>query len=103
MNGSYIKPDESIYLYAYKTGCGIVPKTSNIYGSAYRIMRADSMFGVSQSFDIRRKEINAIDQETKRCTPGAAEGELSRCIANYVDGRLNCSTRCAPLKPKPII
>ena len=93
LNGSYIKPDESIYLYAYKTGCGIVPKTSNIYGSAFKIMRADSMFGVSQSFDIKRKEISAIDQETKRCSYEAAEGELTRCISRYVDGRLNCSSR----------
>ena len=56
-------------------------------------MRADSMFGVSQSFDIKGKEINAIDQETKRCSYEAAEGELSRCISEYVDGRLNCSSR----------
>merc|ERR1712027_78954 len=56
-------------------------------------MRADFMFGASQSFDIKRKEIHAIDQETKRCSPGAKEGELSRCISRYVDGRLNCSSR----------
>ena len=93
LNASYIQPDESMYLYAYKGGCGIVPKTSNIYGSAFKIIRSDFMFGVSQSFDIKRKEIYAIDQETKRCSAGAKEGELSRCISRYVDGRLNCSSR----------
>ena len=92
LNGSYIEPREGIYIYAYKAGSGIVPRGSNIYGSALEKVRLEQNGDLSMHFNIKRREVKALDQQIRRCDEHEKD-PLSKCISGYLDDKLNCSTR----------
>ena len=62
LSGSYIEPSEDIRIFAYREASGIVPRGSNVYGSALQKVRLQQDENLSMHYNIKRKEIKVAIQ-----------------------------------------
>ena len=89
-----MRPNSKIYMWAYRKGSGIIPSTTNPYGSKRFNWHIVGNFSSLVKIDISRSEIDALDKPSQRCDPSEDEPSVSKCVEeHFVEKYLNCSLK----------
>ena len=73
-----------------------IPNWVDVYGSNYfrvknNIIYVNQSRTYSQTINIAKSGLKALDQPSERCDNGAAVPSTSSCIAKYIEKQLGCS------------
>ena len=89
-----MRPNNKIFVLAYRKGSGIIPSIVRPYGSELFKTRIVGNFSSDIRLEIKRSEIDALDKLSQRCDPSKDEPSVSKCVEErFVERYLNCSLK----------
>ena len=93
LNLESLNPSIPIKLYAYYGNDVVVPSELKQYGVAKEEITIFPNHRMGKDYIIKNTEVVVIDKTNERCNPSADRISISKCVSNFLEKELNCSTR----------
>ena len=93
LNLESLDSSAKIHLYAYYGNDVVVPSDLRQYGVAMEEITILPNHRMGRDYIIKNTEVVVIDKPNERCNSSADRISIAKCVSNFYEKELNCSTR----------